>query len=709
VTSAGRALRGAAFVLLFVALGLLLAVVYDWWIRRLPATPPGWAAVAETIAGNGAPGVRDGTGTAARFADPFGVAIDAHGNLYVSDGGDLNLIRRIDSEGIVTTIAGGGEGFVDGLAAAAGFHTPSGLALDTAGNLYIADAGNHAIRRLSPDGMVTTIAGDGVPGDLDGPARLARFNGPVGVAVAADGTIFVADTYNDRIRRISPEGYVSTVAGGAAPGYQDGPAHEALFDTPCGVAILPSGGLIVADTGNHALRAIDGDGLVRTLEANLPFPTFRVSAPVGLAVTHDSFIYATGYRDGRIVQVAPDGQAYTIASGGRGFADGDGTEAQFRAPAGIAVDRHGRLHVADAGNYLVRRLRRATAQDASIVHAAGLEATVLPRLTPDLFAADGFPWPLDPQTWAHEVVATMGEVRGTGADRRARLHGGVDIHAPVGTIVRAVHEEKVRSPLSVWGFGGDNEGVTGDLVSYIHIKVGRTRRDQPLDGSPFLTRLDETGRVARVRLRRGTRFRVGDPLGTINRLFHVHLEIGPPGAQMNPLKLPFAEFADTTPPTIVRDGIRLFDPLGQRLTGQRRGRLVVTGEVSIVLEAFDRVDQNLPRRRLGVYRAGYQVLGPDGAPAPGFETPRITIEFNRLPAHSYPGPLVYAENSGISAHGNPVTRFLYILTNTVRDGRAEPGMWNSSELAPGDYTLRAVAADFHGNEAVGDLAITIEP
>jgi hypothetical protein len=238
--------------------------------------------------------------------------------------------------------------------------------------------------------------------------------------------------------------------------------------------------------------------------------------------------------------------------------------------------------------------------------------------------------------------------------------------------------------------------------------VGRTRRDRPLEGSPSLMRLDEEGRVARVRLRRGARVRVGDPIGTINRLFHVHLEIGPPGAQMNPLKLPFADFADTTPPTIVRDGIRLFDPAGQRLTERRGGRLLVSGEVAVVLEAFDRVDQNLPRRRLGLYRAGYQVLRPDGTPAPGFETPRITIEFNRLPSHPEPGPLVYAEHSGISAHGNPVTRFLYILTNTVRDGHAETGTWNSGELEPGDYTLRVVAADYHENVTVGDLMVTIE-
>jgi sugar lactone lactonase YvrE len=712
-TARQRAIRTAAAILLLVASGVLLILLYDWWIHRLPPTPAGWAAMAETMAGDGAPGFRDGTGSTARFADPFGLVVDALGRVYVSDAGENNRIRRIDPDGAVTTIAGGEEGFADGLGSAAAFHTPSGLAIDASGHLYVADTGNHAIRRITPEGHVTTIAGDGEPGDRDGPGHSARFNGPVGIAVTTDGTIMVADTYNDRIRRITPGGQVTTVAGGPGPGYRDGPAGDALFDTPCAVASTPSGDLVVADTGNGVLRAIDAEGRVRTLDSAAPFgtPLTPVSAPISLAVTHDGFIYVAGHRDGRIVQITPDGETHRIAGRGLGFADGEAQHAQFRTPAGLAVDRQGRLYVADAGNYLVRILRPADRPDPIALHAAPFEDALLPRLAPTLFAAEAFPWPLDPQTWPHEVVGTMGEVRGTGSDRRARLHGGVDIHAPMGTLVRAVHEEKVRSPLAPWGFGGDSEGLAVDLVSYVHIKVGRTSRDVPLEDAPFLSMVDEEGRTTRVRLRRGERFRVGDPIGTINRLFHVHLEIGPPGAQMNPLKLPFIDLDDTTPPTIVRDGIRLFDEAGQRLTERRRGRFIVRGNVRIVLEAFDQVDGNLPRRRLGLYRAGYQILKTDKTPAPGFEAPRVTIEFNRLPSESDAAPMVYAEESGIAAHGNPRTRFLYILTNTLRDGRVEAGAWDSGALPPGDYILRVLAADYHGNEAVRgrDLPITIEP
>jgi hypothetical protein len=358
-----------------------------------------------------------------------------------------------------------------------------------------------------------------------------------------------------------------------------------------------------------------------------------------------------------------------------------------------------------------RRMATITVRsEVAVAPAVALEGP-LPRLSPALFTGEHFPWPLDPQDRVHEVTGTMGEVRGTGADPRARLHGGIDIRAPSGAIVRAVRDEKVRTPLAPWGFGADSEGVAVDLVSYIHVRVGRTARDAPMADAPFLPVLDEEGRVTRVRVRRGERFRVGDPIGTVNDLFHVHLELGPPGAQINPLHLPLAGFTDTTPPVIVRDGIRLYDESGDRLTERRHGRLVVRGPVRITLEAYDQVDGNLPRRRLGLYRAGFQILEADGAPAPGFATPRVTIEFDRLPSFPYAGPLVYAESSGIASRSHPATRFVYLLTNTLRDGRLEQGMWDSGPLPPGDYILRVLAADVHGNvtERGRDLPIVIDP
>jgi sugar lactone lactonase YvrE len=192
-----------------------------------------------------------------RFADPFGVVLDQQGNLYVADGGDNNSIRKIDLAGVSTTLAGGEEGYAEGAGKAAAFNTPSGLAIDAAGNLYVADTGNNAIRKVTPAGVVSTLAGDGLAGNKDGNGAGAQFNGPIGVAVDADGVVYVADTYNDRIRRIAVHGDVTTIAGGKRAGMADGAAAQALFDTPTGLAISAAGELYIADTGNSAIRKLD--------------------------------------------------------------------------------------------------------------------------------------------------------------------------------------------------------------------------------------------------------------------------------------------------------------------------------------------------------------------------------------------------------------------------------------------------------------------
>ena len=139
-------------------------------------TPLGWAAQLELMAGDGIRGDHDGSPATARFADPYGIAVAGDGTVYVADGGDNNRIRRIGRDGQVATLAGSVEGFREGAGTAAAFHTPSGLALDRAGNLYVADTGNHAIRRITPQGIVSTLAGDGIAGHRDGAAAQARFN-----------------------------------------------------------------------------------------------------------------------------------------------------------------------------------------------------------------------------------------------------------------------------------------------------------------------------------------------------------------------------------------------------------------------------------------------------------------------------------------------------------------------------------------------------
>lgn len=670
-----------------------------------------------TLAGDGSPGFADGTLAQARFADPFGVAADSKGNLYVADAGENNRIRKVTPEGRVTTLAGSDEGFQDGQGTNAKFNTPSALAVDAVGNLYVADTGNNSIRKVTSDGTVTTIAGDGRAGLRDGAAREAEFNAPVGVAVDAEGNVYVADTYNDRIRKVTSDGRVMTIAGGgSSPGYSDGSALQASFDTPCGVAVAPTGEVYIADTGNNAVRKLTTDGQVTTVARAdaLTDDQSLLYSPVSLALTHDGVLYVTGNDRGRVAQIWPDGRVFALAGAGSGFADGEGQAARFNSPTGIAIDKRGALYVADSANYLVRKLSfgedEKESNKAQVAQKPVIK-DVLPRLSRETVNASEFPWPVDPQRQWHEVTATVGEVRGNyEGEGRDHLHSGIDIQAPYGATVRAIYDEKVADPLGNWGFGDLGEGLRVGLMTYVHMRVGRNQQDKPFDDERFIPVSDAEGKAVRVRVRRGTRFRVGDALGTINRMYHVHLNYGPGGAQANPLALPFIGFTDRFAPRIERDGIQLFNQSGERLTEVSRGRLIVRGDVNIVVEAYDQVDGNAARRKLGLYKLGYQVLRADGTPAPGFEEPRINIEFNRLPSDRDAVRLAYADASGITVYGSNRTRFLYIVTNTVRDGRVSQGTWQASALPAGDYILRVLAADYAGNEATAgrDLPISIE-
>jgi DNA-binding beta-propeller fold protein YncE len=742
-----------ALALLLISAGVALFIFYRLRDRPTP-TVAGWRAVVWTLAGDGAPGATDNAAPAqARFHNPFGVAVDRRGNIYVADAGDSNRIRKIAAEGAaVTTLAGGAEGFADGAGGAASFNTPSALAIDANGNLYVADTSNNRIRKVTPEGVVTTIAGDGTAGARDGAAYSAQFNAPIGVAVDARGErIYVADTYNDRIRLITTtDGQVTTIAGGSAPGYADGAGSGALFDTPCALVANADGELFIADTGNRRLRKLSKDGQVSTLNL-APADGSQFDGafkPVGLALTHDNFLYVAERERNRIWQLAPDGRtAHLVAGTGAGTTSGNGQrDARFNQPAGIAVDKSGALYVADSANYLVRKLTVAvegatatsntttnstTAQDAATQNAAPQNAQsspvnsandaappiepgdLIPHLSAAALGIKSLPWPLDPQDKWHEVAATLGEVRGSydTTDSRHHLHSGIDIFGTYGQTVRAVLDEKVESALTNWGHGELNEGLRVGVMVYVHLRVGRSERDELIDEARFTPQRDAEGKLTRIRIKRGTRFRVGDALGTINRMYHVHMNFGAANAELNPLQLPLVGFTDTVAPKIERDGVQLFDALdGKRFTEKRDGRLLVKGQVRIVVDAYDQVDGNQARRRLGLYKLGYQLLAAADTPAPGFEQPRITLEFDRMPPEMDAVKVAYADESGITVYGSKSTRFLYEATNFVRHGRAARSTWDTSQLPPGDYTLRIIAADYHGNEATAgrDVEIRIE-
>lgn len=212
------------------------------------------AGVVSTLAGSGAYGFAEGTGTGAQFYFPKGIAVDAAGNVYVAD--DLNQrIRKITPTGTVSTLAGSTSGNADGVGSTAQFSSPRGVAVDVNGNVYVADAGNSRIRKITPAGTVTTIAGS-TGGFTDATGASARFDEPAGLVVDSSGNIYVADDENERIRKITPDGAVTTLAGGFVPGFTDGEGEDAQFRSPTGIALDASGDLFVADRHNHAIRIV---------------------------------------------------------------------------------------------------------------------------------------------------------------------------------------------------------------------------------------------------------------------------------------------------------------------------------------------------------------------------------------------------------------------------------------------------------------------
>jgi streptogramin lyase len=254
-------------------------------------------------------GNNDGQISNARFTSPRDLSLDVFGNVYVADTGN-SRIRKIDSSGNVTTLAGSMWGYTDGQGTAAEFATPEGISVDVSGNVYVADTGNNRIRIINSSANVTTIAGSGAIGSADGQGMVASFNEPYSVAVDSSGNIYVADTGNHRIRRIDPLSNVTTLAGSGVSGSTDGHGTAATFNRPHGVSVDISGNVYVADTGNNSIRKIDPFGNVTTL----------------------------------------------AGSAGGGAVDGLGAVAMFNMPYGVSIDMSGNLYVADSANNSIRKL-----------------------------------------------------------------------------------------------------------------------------------------------------------------------------------------------------------------------------------------------------------------------------------------------------------------------------------------------------------------
>jgi len=318
------------------------------------------SVIVTTLAGSTEEGYVDGTGSAAQFFDPFGIVIDASGNLYVADGWN-HRIRKVTPEGEVTTLAGSTEGYADGTGSAAQFRNPYGIAIDASGNLYVADEGNNCIRKVTPYGKVTTLAGS-TQGYADGKGSAAQFYSPGGIAIDASGNLYVADGWNHRIRKVTPEGEVTTLAGNTQ-GHADGKGDAAKFYFPYGIAINASGNLYVTDSRNNRIRKVTPKGEVSTLAgsswgyADGKGSAARFRNPYGIAIDALGNLYVTDTYNYRIRKVTPDGVVTTLAgNGSRGYADGIGSDARFAIPTGIAIDASGSLYVADWGNNCIRKI-----------------------------------------------------------------------------------------------------------------------------------------------------------------------------------------------------------------------------------------------------------------------------------------------------------------------------------------------------------------
>ena len=643
-------------------LALAAAAGFWWWpTEREAILQPDWLAAVGVVGGD-------------EFVDPHGLALGLDGTAYVADGAGGNRIYAITRDGIVSVLAGGDEGFADGVATDARFNSPSGLAVDRDSTIYVADTGNNAIRRITQEGHVSTLA--------------TGLNGPMGVAIDRGGRLLVADTYNDRIVAVAADGTVNPVS------------IDVSLDTPTSLAVDSSGTLYVADTGNDVIRGIGTGGDVTTIDASAVGGLRR---PLGLTIDAAGALYVTD-DSGRVIEIQPprSGSARVIAGSSPGFRNGLGRESQFRHPASIVAFEPGRLLVADSGNALIRSVTAAILAQATPPPSPRL----VPRFDVESFRWQPLLWPLEPLHGPFEIAGTLGEARGEGA---ARFHAGIDVRAEQGAPVLAVREGIVTAPLSTGDFGSLNEWVRVGELTYVHLRVGRTHDGKVIDDTRFVATRDERGRITRVRVKRGAHFRTGDAVGTVNPFNHVHLNVGWGGEEYNPLLFRLVQFEDTVPPSIARGGIRLYDTNGTPFVKRINDRVVISGPVQVVVDAWDQANGNAPNRRLGVYSLGYQVLYANGTPVRGFGQPLETIRFDRLAADPTASRLVYAPGSGIPFYGQRRTRFLYIVTNTFRHGMAAPGVWDTTQLSPGDYILRIRVADISGNEALQhrDVAVTV--
>jgi uncharacterized protein (TIGR03437 family) len=381
-----------------------------WRIRKVD-----WFGVISTVAGDGYLNAIGDGGPAkdAVLFRPSGVAIDPAGNVYIADTG-TERVRKLTPGGIIMTAAGTGSPGYDAQQSSAGLaqlNSPSGIAADAWGNVLVADTGNHTIRRISPDGRIYAVVGTGKPAlAADGVfPGLAPLSGPRGVCADSAGLVYAVDSLNHRVMRVPPAAAISMAAGNGSPGASgdDGPAAFAQLNLPGACATDSAGNLYIADTESHRIRKVSAGGIISTvagsgLEGSSgdggPATEARLRAPRGVAINAGGELFISDTGNHRIRKVTTDGRIQTIAGGETAAFSGDGgpaTSARLNGPLGLTLDGAGNVYVADTGNNRVRRL------------SPELAPVVLPPATVEiLHSASGQPGPVAP--------GQMIEILGTG-------------------------------------------------------------------------------------------------------------------------------------------------------------------------------------------------------------------------------------------------------------------------------------------------------
>jgi gliding motility-associated-like protein len=326
----------------------------------VPATVYGQVS---TFAGSGVAGSADGTGTTATLRAPTRTVIDPSGNVYVADR-DNNLIRVISPNGVVTTFAGNGaSGFTNGIGTIASFHQPNGVAIDDLGNIYVADATNNAIRKITPGRIVTTLAGNGTQGATNGTSTAATFYYPYGLTVDVAGNIYVGDTNNNLIRKIDAAGTVTTFAGNGVGALVNGTGTAASFYHPGAIAFDVAGNIYVADGQNYVIRKITPAGVVTTYAGsgsigsiNSPMLSASFNSPSGICFDAAGYMYVADITNNLIRKIDPQGNVTTLAgSGAAGAINGIATAASFNRPNDVQA-ASGNLYVADVSNNMIRKI-----------------------------------------------------------------------------------------------------------------------------------------------------------------------------------------------------------------------------------------------------------------------------------------------------------------------------------------------------------------